>query len=70
MAKLDNTKQVIYDIKDARVDSQDNELVLINEDAFEQPIKITDLFNGYIGQAIDLKLGGAEHITPDMFEIN
>lgn len=68
MAKLDNTKQVTYDIKDARVEIQDNELVLLNEDAFDQPIKISDLFNGYLGQAVDLKVVGAEHITQKVFD--
>lgn len=68
MAKLDNTKQIIYDIKDARVEEQDGELILVNEDNFTEPIKIVDLFATYIGQSIDLKLGGAERISADMFK--
>lgn len=68
MGKMDNTKQIIYDIKEARVEEVDGEITLVNEDVFEKPIKISDLFNGYIGQSIDLKLGGAERINPNMFD--
>ena len=35
------------------------ELVLVNEEAFDAPISIVNMFKQYVGQAIDLKLGGA-----------
>lgn len=68
MAKLDNTHQTIENIVGARVENIDGELVLINEDVFSEPISITNMFKQYIGQAIDLKLGGATPISGSMFD--
>ena len=67
-SKLDNTHQTIENIVGARVDEINGELVLINEDAFPEPISITGLFKKYIGQAVDLKLGGATPISSSMFD--
>lgn len=68
MAKLDNTHQTIENIVGAIVDEIDGELVLINEEAFSEPIRIVNLFKQYIGQAIDLKLGGSTPISGSMFD--
>ena len=67
MAKLDNTHQTIENIVGAMVDEIDGELVLINEEAFSEPISITNMFKKYVGQCIDLKLGGATPISGSMF---
>lgn len=68
MAKLDNTHQTIENIVGARVDEIDGDLVLINEEAFDEPISIINMFKKYVGQAIDLKLGGATPISGLMFD--
>lgn len=68
MAKLDNTHQTIENIVGARVDEINGEIVLINEEAFEEPISIINMFRQYVGQTIDLKLGGAMPISGSMFD--
>lgn len=68
MAKLDNTHQTIENIVGARVEEINGELVLVNEDVFSEPISIINMFKQYIGQAIDLKLGGATPICGSMFD--
>lgn len=68
MAKLDNTHQTIENIVGARVEEINDELVLVNEEAFDTPISIVSMFRQYIGQAIDLKLGGAAPISSSMFD--
>lgn len=68
MAKLDNTHQTIENIVGARVEEINDELVLINEEAFSEPISIMNMFRKYAGQAIDLKLGGATPISGSMFD--
>ena len=49
------------------VDEIDGELVLINEEAFSEPISIINMFKKYVGQCIDLNLGGATPISGSMF---
>lgn len=68
MAKLDNTHQTIENIVGARVEEINDELVLVNEEAFDTPISIVSMFRQYIGQAIDLKLGGVAPISSSMFD--
>lgn len=68
MAKLDNTHQTIENIVGARVDESNGELVLVNEEVFDAPISIISMFRQYIGQVIDLKLGGAAPISSSMFD--
>lgn len=68
MAKLDNTHQTIENIVGARVEEINGELVLVNEEAFDAPISIVNMFKQYVGLAIDLKLGGAAPISSSMFD--
>ena len=68
MAKLDNTHQTIENIVGARVEEINGELVLVNEEAFDAPISIVNMFKQYVGHAIDLKLGGAAPISSSMFD--
>lgn len=68
MAKLDNTHQTIENIVGARIDEINGELFLINEESFSKPINIINMFKKYVGQAIDLKLGGATPISGSMFD--
>lgn len=68
MAKLDNTHQIIENIVDARLDEIDGELVLVNEEAFPEPINVVSMFRQYLGQTIDLKLGGATPISGSLFD--
>ena len=46
----------------------DGELVLINEEAFIEPINVISMFRQYLGQTIDLKLGGATPISGSLFD--
>lgn len=68
MAKLDNTHQTIENIVGARVEEINGKLVLVNEEAFDTPISIVNMFKQYVGQTIDLKLGGAAPISSSMFD--
>ncbi len=68
MAKLDNTHQTIENIVGAKVEEINGELVLINEEVFDIPINILNMFKQYVGQFIDLKLGGAAPISNSMFD--
>lgn len=68
MAKLDNTHQIIENIVGARLDKINDRLVLVNEEAFPEPIDIINMFNQYLGQVIDLKLGGATPISGSLFD--
>ena len=67
MAKLDNTHQIIENIVGARLEELDGELFLVNEEAYPEPINVMAMFKQYVGQVIDLKLGGATPITGSMF---
>lgn len=66
MAKNDNTKQIIFNIKDALVDEDDEGKVILTNDVIEN-IKVEDIFRQYLGQPIDLNVGGAVRISPDSF---
>lgn len=68
MAKLDNTHQTIENIIGAKVEEINGELVLVNEDVFLEPINILSMFKQYIGQSIDLKLGGATPLSGSIFQ--
>lgn len=68
MAKLDNTHQIIENIVGARLDKINDRLVLVNEEAFPEPIDVINMFNQYLGQVIDLKLGGATPISGSLFD--
>ena len=68
MAKLDNTHKIIENIVGARLDKINDRLVLVNEEAFPEPIDIINMFNQYLGQVIDLKLGGATPISGSLFD--
>ena len=66
MAKLDNTKQIIYDLKAVVLDTnEDAELILKNDDIGE--VKLNDILAEYLGKEIDFKIGGAVKVSPDLF---
>lgn len=66
MAKTDNTKQVIYDLKSVVLDTNNNgELVLVNEEI--ESVKMNDILSEYLGKEIDFKIGGAVKISPELF---
>lgn len=67
MAKLDNTHQTIENIVGARVEEINGELALVNEEAFDAPISIVNMFKQYVGQVVDFKLGGAASISSSIF---
>lgn len=68
MAKLDNTHQIIENIVGARLDEVNGQLVLVNEEAFPEPINVVHMFKQYLGQVIDLKLAGATPINGSLFD--
>ena len=68
MAKLDNTHQIIENIVGARLDEINGQLVLVNEEAFPEPINVVHMFKQYLGQVIDRKLAGATPISGSLFD--
>jgi len=67
MAKLDNTKQSIYNIVGAKVEEIDGELYLSHEE-FGEPINVKNMFMEYKDQLVDCKLGGALPLSSTMFD--
>lgn len=68
MAKLDNTHQTIENIVGARVEEINGEIFLYNEEAFEEPINVLNMFKLYVGQAVDFKLAGSTPVTNAIFK--
>ena len=66
MAKTDNTKQVIYDLKSVVLDTNNNgELIFTNDEI--EAVKLNDILSEYLGTEIDFKIGGAVKISPNLF---
>lgn len=67
MAKTDNTKQIIYDLKSVVLDTNDKaELILVNDEI--SSVKLNDILSEYLGKEIDFKIGGAVKISPELFD--
>lgn len=57
MAKTDNTKQIIYDLKSVVLDTDEIGAV-----------KLNDILSEYLGKEIDFKIGGAVKISSELFD--
>lgn len=67
MAKTDNTKQIIYDLKSVVLDTNDKaELILVNDEIGS--VKLNDILSEYLGKEIDFKIGGAVKISSELFD--
>lgn len=66
MAKTDNTKQVIYDLKSVVLDTDSNGELIFTNDEIES-VKVNDILSEYFGKEIDFKIGGAVKISPELF---
>lgn len=66
MAKTDNTKQVIFDLKSVVLDKNERaELILVNDEIGS--VKLNDILFEYLGKEIDLKIGGAMKVSSELF---
>ena len=66
MAKTDNTKQVIYDIKSAVLDTDDTGVLTLSNEEIGV-VALNNILAEYLGKEIDFKIGGAVKISENIF---